>query len=165
MWHWIQACCITLYFFHQSIVAQLRLKYLVFSPHVPSKQEKYVLVLLSLYIFCGKCVSFQFLKNEIHNHAQKKHNCAFYHSKLKSKNTSLKKYTNWTKLIYFSLVLREWEKKKTNISHLRTRLDQITVALKSQLDESMTNLESKIDNNYDANVWIMSFWQGVEWRI
>jgi F0F1-type ATP synthase membrane subunit b/b' len=40
---------------------------------------------------------------------------------------------------------------------LRTRLDQITVALKSQLDESMTNLESKIDNNYDANVWIMSF--------
>ena len=33
--------------------------------------------------------------------------------KLKSKHTSLKKYTNWAKLIYFSLVLREREEKKT----------------------------------------------------
>ena len=37
--------------------------------------------------------------------------------KLKSKQTSLKKYTNQAKLIYFSLVLREREEKK-NISHL-----------------------------------------------
>ena len=38
--------------------------------------------------------------------------------KLKSKHTSLKKYTNWAKLIYFSLVLREREEKKPNVSHL-----------------------------------------------
>ena len=31
--------------------------------------------------------------------------------KLKSKHTTLKKYTNWAKLIYFSLVLREQEEK------------------------------------------------------
>ena len=44
--------------------------------------------------------------------------CEFYHSKLKSKHTSLIKYTNWAKLIHFSLVLKEREEKKTNISHL-----------------------------------------------
>ena len=42
----------------------------------------------------------------------------FIIQKLKSKQTSLKKYTNWAKLIYFSLVLREPEEKKPNISHL-----------------------------------------------
>ena len=35
--------------------------------------------------------------------------------KLKSKHTSLKKYTNWEKLIHFSLVLREREEQKTQI--------------------------------------------------
>ena len=44
----------------------------------------------------------------------------FIIQKLKSKHTSLKKYTNWAKLIYFSLVLREWEEKKPNISHPRS---------------------------------------------
>ena len=39
--------------------------------------------------------------------------------KLKSKHTSLKKYTNWDKLGNFSLVLREQKEKKTpNIPHL-----------------------------------------------
>ena len=37
---------------------------------------------------------------------------------LKSKHTSLKKYTNWAKLIHFSLVWREQEEKKLEISHL-----------------------------------------------
>ena len=37
---------------------------------------------------------------------------------LREVNTSLKKYTNLAKLVYFSLVLREQEEKKTNISHL-----------------------------------------------
>ena len=41
---------------------------------------------------------------------------------LKSKHTSLKKYTNWAKLIYFSLILREREEKKPNILHLYLRL-------------------------------------------
>ena len=36
----------------------------------------------------------------------------FIIQKLKSNHTSLKKYTNWAKLVYFSLVLREWEEKK-----------------------------------------------------
>ena len=62
----------------------------VFSPLVPSKREKNVLVLLSLYI--------QFVNLIV--------------QKLKSKHTSLKKYTNWAKLIHFSLVLREREEKK-----------------------------------------------------
>ena len=35
--------------------------------------------------------------------------------KLKSKHTSLKKYTNWDKLGNFSLVLREQKEKKTQI--------------------------------------------------
>jgi hypothetical protein len=39
--------------------------------------------------------------------------------KLKSEQTSLKKYTNLAKVIYFSLVLREREEKKPNISHHR----------------------------------------------
>ena len=39
----------------------------------------------------------------------------FIIQKLKSKHTSLKKYTNWAKLIYFSLVLREREEKKNQI--------------------------------------------------
>ena len=37
----------------------------------------------------------------------------FIIQKLKSKHNSLKKYTNWAKLIYFSLVLREREEKET----------------------------------------------------
>ena len=35
--------------------------------------------------------------------------------KLKNKHTSLKKYTNWAKLIYFSQVLREREEKNKQI--------------------------------------------------
>ena len=42
----------------------------------------------------------------------------FIIQELKSKHTSLKKYTNWAQLIYFSLVFREREEKKSNISHL-----------------------------------------------
>ena len=73
-----------------------------FSPLVPSKWEKKKLVLLSLYIFFREvCLFFN-----------------FWMIKLKSKHTSLKKYTNWAKLIYYSLVLREREENKTNISHL-----------------------------------------------
>ena len=37
----------------------------------------------------------------------------FIIQKLKSKHASLTKYTNWANLIYFSLVLREREEKKT----------------------------------------------------
>ena len=39
----------------------------------------------------------------------------FIIQKLKSKHTSLKKYTSWAKLIYFSLILREREEKKNQI--------------------------------------------------
>ena len=65
-----------------------------FSPLVPSKPEKNILVLLSLYIFFREVCSFQFLNDEIHNYVKKKHDCEFYPLKLKSKQTSFKKYTN-----------------------------------------------------------------------
>ena len=42
----------------------------------------------------------------------------FIIQKFRSKRTSLKKYTNQAKLIYFSLILRERKEKKPNISHL-----------------------------------------------
>ena len=42
----------------------------------------------------------------------------FIIQKFRSKRTSLKKYTNQAKLIYFSLILREQKEKKPNISHL-----------------------------------------------
>ena len=50
------------------------------------------------------------------------HNYGFFYiivnfiiQKLKSEHTSLKEYTNWAKLIHFSLVLREREEKKNQI--------------------------------------------------
>ena len=46
-------------------------KYLVFSPLVPSKQEKNILVLLSLYFFDGSVFTFQFLNDKIHNYVKK----------------------------------------------------------------------------------------------
>ena len=57
--------------------------------------------------------TFQFLNDKIHNYALSFwHNCEFYHSDIESKHTSLKRYTNLAKLIYFSLILREREEKK-----------------------------------------------------
>ena len=79
-------------------------------------REKYISFgqfLLSLYILWGK-----FLNDEIHNYVKKTIIVNFIIQKLKSKHTSLKKYTNWAKLIHFSFFLREWEEKKPNISHL-----------------------------------------------
>ena len=67
-------------------------------------RENYILVLLSFYIF------FEWSRFTFN----------FIIQKLKSKPTSLKKYTNWAKLIHFSLILREREEKK-NISHLAVR--------------------------------------------
>ena len=55
----------------------------VFSPLVPSKREKYILVLLSLYIFWGKCVYFSIF--EWYNSQL----CFFW--QLKSNHISLKK--------------------------------------------------------------------------
>ena len=57
--------------------------------------------------------TFQFLNVKIHNYVKKHIIVNFIIQKLKSKHTSLKKYKNWAKLIYFSLVLREREEKKT----------------------------------------------------
>ena len=45
------------------------MKYLLFSPLVPSKEEKNILVLLSLCVF-----TFQFLNDRVDNYV-KKHNC------------------------------------------------------------------------------------------
>ena len=63
-------------------------KYLVFfSSRSLKTREKWIsfaqLVLLSLYIFRGKCVfTFQFLSDKIHRYVKKPHNFEFYHSKI-----------------------------------------------------------------------------------
>ena len=87
-------------------------------PLVPSKWEKNILVLLSLYISWASVFTFQFFNDKIHNYVFLLHNCEFYHSDIESKHTFLKKYTNLAKLIYFSLILREREEKNPYISHL-----------------------------------------------
>ena len=55
--------------------------------------------------------TFQFLNDKIHNYVFFYIIVNFMIQKLKSKHTSLKRYTNWAKRIYFSLVLREREEK------------------------------------------------------
>ena len=87
-------------------------KYLVsFSSRSVKTSEKYIsfahLVLISLYSLLPM---------------SKKHSCEFYHSKLKNKHTSLKKYTSWAKLTEqkWYIFLSFWgikRIKKTNISH------------------------------------------------
>ena len=82
--------------------------------------SKNILVLLSLYIFWGKCVYFSILNDEIHNYVFFDIIVNLVIQKLKSKHTSLKKYykgnkTKWAKLRYFSLILREQEEKKRKI--------------------------------------------------
>ena len=57
----------------------------------------------------------QFFNDEIQDDVKKNIIVNFIIQKLKSKHTSLKKYTNWAKLIYFSLVLREREEKTPQI--------------------------------------------------
>ena len=70
-----------------------------FSPLVPSKQEKTILVLLNQ--FCSVCIfvegsvfTFQFLNDKIHNYGFFDIIVNFIIQKLKSEHTSLKKYTN-----------------------------------------------------------------------
>ena len=49
--------------------------------------------------FEGSVFTFQFLNGKIHNYVKKNIIVNFIIQKLKSKRTSLKKYTNWAKLI------------------------------------------------------------------
>ena len=77
---------------------------LLFSSRSPKLREKCIsfvqLVLLSLYMFWGKCVYFS-ISEWWNSQLFKKKNIIvkFIIQKLKSKHTSLKKYTNWAKLI------------------------------------------------------------------
>ena len=110
------ACC----YETQNLKLTLGAKYLVFLLlSFPQNERKIILVFICLYIFWGKCVYFSIFEwyvvvfDIIVN--------VIIIQKLKSKHTSLKKYTNWAKLtekklIYFTLFLREQEKKKQNIS-------------------------------------------------
>ena len=81
----------------------------------PQNERKiYKLRQLSLYIFWGKFVNFSILNDESAKWIF-----------LKSKHTSIKKHTNWTKLSCLSLYifLSFWGNKrrqKPNIPHLRT---------------------------------------------
>ena len=72
---------------HHSQKAHRCEMFVVFSPVVPSKWKKNILVLLSQ--FCSICIffeesvfTFRFLNDKIHNYVKKKHNCEFYHSKI-----------------------------------------------------------------------------------
>ena len=56
-------------------------KYLVFFSLVPSKREKNILVLLTLYIIWGKCLYFSILNDKIHNYVFF-NNCEFHYSKI-----------------------------------------------------------------------------------
>ena len=81
-------------------------KYLGFFSSLYLKtREKYIsfvqLVLLSFFVFWGKCVTFQFLNDKIHIFVKKTqviHNCELIIQKLESKHSFLKKYTFWAKL-------------------------------------------------------------------
>ena len=56
------------------VQTHLGAKYLgFFSPLVPSKREKNVLVCLVCIFFEGNVFTFQFLNDKIHNYVQKKH--------------------------------------------------------------------------------------------
>ena len=82
----------------------------------PQNERKNILVLLSLYIFWGKLSIFEIM-------GFFDMNVNFIIQKLKSKHTSLKNYTNWAKLVHFSLFLRSREEKKKNISHPKNSLN------------------------------------------
>ena len=67
------------------------------------RREKYI-SLAQFANFLEKCV-FEWWNSQLTVQV------IFVIQKLKSKRTFLKKYTNWAKLIYLSLILREWEEK------------------------------------------------------
>ena len=92
-------------------------KYLVLSPLVPSKREKYISFAQIVYFLREQCLLFNFWMIRSTIMSKKDMIVNFIIPKLKSKLTSLKKYTDWAKLVHFSLVLREREDKKPNISH------------------------------------------------
>ena len=75
-----------------------------------------------IYYFCSVCIffeasvfTFQFLNDKIYNYVFFDIIVNFIIQKLKNKPTSFKKYTNWAKLIYFSLVLRDRGEKTKQI--------------------------------------------------
>ena len=105
---------------HSVITGALGAKYLgVFSSCSLKMREKYISFAQFVY-FLMEVFYFSILNDKIHNYmCQKKLIVNFIIQKLKSKHTSIKKYTNWAKLIQFFLNLREQEEKKTpNISRL-----------------------------------------------
>ena len=73
----------------------------------------------------------------------------FIVQKLKSKHTSLKKYTNWAKLIFFLSFLREWEEKKLNISHLFCCIALIRVTAKVTKDIKKDNIKNSLKTKND----------------
>ena len=78
----------------QSIVTKVR-NIWSFSPLVPSKREKNILVFLSLYIFWGICVYFSIFEWQNLQLCQIIHNYRFHHSKIWKINHFPQ---NWEKL-------------------------------------------------------------------
>ena len=67
---------------------------------------------------------------------------------MKSKHTSLKKYTNWAKLIYFSLVLRERKEKKPKFFAPKTALHM--AVLSNNTDDISEELAYLLENGGDV---------------
>ena len=88
-------------------------KYLLF---LSSRSVKWEDSQFSQFVYFLRKVC-SFFNYWMHNYVKQNITVNFIIQKLKSQHTSFKKYTNWAKLVYFSLVLREREEKKTNISH------------------------------------------------
>ena len=87
----------------------------VFSPLVPSKPEKNIAVSFAWFVYSLRkvCLLFNFWMVKFTIMSEKQTIIVnFIIQKLKSKHTFLKKYTNWAKLLYFSLVLRGENKNK-----------------------------------------------------
>ena len=93
--------------------ATIRCKIFFFSPLIPSKREKNILVLLILYIFEGSVFTFQFSNNKSHSYVFFWHNCESYHSKIEKSTHFPQKIHKLSKTcIFFSHFERTiWAKK------------------------------------------------------
>ena len=126
-------------------------------------REKYISFTQLVYFLMEVCLLFNFwkIKSTI---MSKKYNCEFYHPKLKSKNTSLKKYTNWAQLTeqnWYNF-LSFWEnerRKKPNISHIWVFLvEQNAHSISTQRKEScVPKKKSTWLKSYCPTLYILCF--------
>ena len=81
----------------------------------------------------------------------------FIIQKLKSKHTSIKKYTNWAKMIHFSLVLIEWEEIKTKYfapslfssNEIEIEMDRKILALQNKSEPNTNDFQENGDDSQE----------------